>query len=87
MGRSRGLAGDPGIPGSESELQITDFLLKEISRRATFSSFHFRLRYNLEVMRLKNFQKFQNFSTTAVGCGLTDVSNLFFHRLFSRYER
>ena len=70
-----------------SLVQITDLLLKEISRRATFSSFHFRLRYNLEVMRLRLFQKFHNFSTTAVDCGLTDVSNLFFHRLFSRYER
>ena len=44
-----------------SLVQITDLLLKEISRRATFSSFHFRLRYNLEVMRLRLFQKFQNF--------------------------
>ena len=56
MARSLGFTG-----GTGSLVKITDLLPNEISRRATFSSFYSRLRYNLEVMRLKNFEKFENF--------------------------
>ena len=72
----------------ESELQITGLLLDEIFETCDF--FHPSIFDYVIIWKScgwKISQKFQNFSPTAVDCGLTVVSNLFFHRLFSRYER